>query len=257
MTGRLRSLLLSLGAVYAAACAYLYTAQGSMLYYPTPEVQSPGAQAFTLHSDGETLKIWRVAEGRSRAMFYFGGNAEQVAWNIPEFQRRFPQHTIYLANYRGYGGSTGRPSEQGLLHDAVNLYDAVRDAHREFVVIGRSLGSGVAVHLASQRKVDRLVLVTPFDSVENVAKALYPLFPVSWLLRDKFDSKSRVKSISASTLIITAENDEIIPSQNSRALATEFSSDRVKEKIIRNATHNSIDQFPEYLESIAGFIAVP
>ena len=184
--------------VYAAVCAGLYVGQRSLLYQPTPESQSTRANVLRLETAGATLKVWHIARGSDHAILYFGGNAEDVAWNIEPFEALFPGTDVYLVNYRGYGGSTGSPSEAALLQDAEAVYDRVRASHAAVSVIGRSLGSGVAVHVASARDVRRMVLVTPYDSVMNVAKAQFAIFPVALLLEDTFDSSpayARVQTI--------------------------------------------------------------
>jgi len=102
---------------YAGICATLYLQQRSMLYFPTPESKSTRAQALSIATDGAVLKVWRLPGASDRALIYFGGNGDDVAANIAPFARAFPGVTIYLVNYRGYGGSTGTPSEAALLAD--------------------------------------------------------------------------------------------------------------------------------------------
>ena len=178
---------------YLALCALMYFGQRSQIYFPVRESDPPGASAIRLATDdGIDLKIWVVPRPGPRALVYFGGNAEDVAGNLPAFASAFPAHSLYLVNYRGYGGSTGSPSEAGLLADATAIYDHLSGRHPEISVIGRSLGSGVAVHLASVRDVHRLVLVTPFDSLVNVAREHFRYLPVGWLMRDRYESASRV-----------------------------------------------------------------
>ena len=126
-----------------------------------------------------TLRGWKLNPGKSGALLYFGGNAERLDASRDEFARLFPDRTVYLLSYRGYGASEGQPGEAALFGDALALYDAARARHprRRYAVIGRSLGSGVASYLASQRPVERLALVTPFDSLAEVAQAHYPVVP--------------------------------------------------------------------------------
>jgi hypothetical protein len=120
------------------------------------------------------------------------------------------------------------------------------------VVVGRSLGSGVAVYLASQRPVARLVLVTPYDSLVDVAARHYPYFPVRWLLLDKFESSKYAKQVTAPTLVIAAEHDEIIPRASTRALVTRFRDGVVSLKIVPGAGHNTISNKPEYISLLKG-----
>jgi len=242
--------------IYAGCCVFLYAAQRNVMYYPTPEVHVPDVADFRLESDGETLKIWRLANvGGPNAIIYFGGNAEDVSGNIPDFRKIFPGHAVYLVNYRGYGGSTGSPSEEGLYKDALAVFDEIRAQYANISVIGRSLGSAVASYLASVKDIDKLILVTPFDSIENVAKKAFPVFPVSLLLKDKFDSAGHVAEIDAPVLVVIAEDDEVIPRRRSDALAGAFPESQVIIEVIPGAGHNTIGMFPRYSNALSVFLA--
>ena len=242
--------------VYAGVCVIVYANQRNAIYYPTPEVRASGVSDIRLESDGETLKIWRLANaGGANAIIYFGGNAEEVSGNIPDFRNLFPQHNVYLVNYRGYGGSSGKPSEAGFYKDALAVFDEIRSRYAGISVVGRSLGSGVATYLAAMRDVDRLVLITPFDSVESVAKKALPILPVSLLLKDKFDSVGRVSEIEAPVLVVTAEHDEVIASQHSIALADAFPESQVTVEFIPNASHNTVGMSPRYADVLSMFLA--
>lgn len=238
---------------YAGIAALLYISQRSLLYMPTPENTAFDEESIRLQSGGETIKIWRIGSG-TNALVYFGGNAEDVAWNIPEFRQYFPGHTVYLVNYRGYGGSTGKTTESGLVEDALNIYDMVRRNHEKISIMGRSLGSLVAVQLAAERKLHRLVLITPFDSVLNMAKDIYPIFPVSFLLKDKFDAAARLNEIRAPVLILVAEKDGIIPRERTNAVIDAMPANQVTVRIIEHATHNDIQNSASYTDALISFI---
>lgn len=241
---------------YAAFCALLYFGQRSQVYFPVRESDPPGATAVRLATaSGAELKIWVVQRPGPRALVYFGGNAEDVAGNLAAFTRAFPAHSLYLVNYRGYGGSTGRPSEAALLADATAIYDHLSGRHPQISVVGRSLGSGVAVYLASVRDVHRLVLVTPFDSLVNVAGEHFRYLPIRWLMRERFESLDRVRAVRAPTLVLIAGSDEIIPRERSEALVAAFPASQVRSEVLPGATHNGLDQIPQYLEGIQEFLA--
>lgn len=248
------SLLLAAGAVYLALCAWLFLAQRSQIYFRTPETDFP-APSVCLESGGATLKIWEITRDGPAALIYFGGNAEDVAWNVQRFATAFPDRSLYLVNYRGYGGSTGRPTETALFRDAVTVYDHVAARHQRIAVMGRSLGSGVAMYLATQREVDRLVLVTPFDSLARVAQGHFRYLPVSLLMLDRYDSAGRVPDVKAPVLIVIAGDDEIIPRARSDALAAAFPPPQVRVEVISHMTHNSLDLSPDYLQSVQSFLA--
>jgi hypothetical protein len=115
--------------VYISLGLVLYLGQSAFIYYPTPEVNIRGLQVMQLSSDGVKVNVHVVNPGNNQALIYFGGNAESVAFNAPEFSRFFPQHTAYLMNFRGYGGSEGKPNEYALYRDALSLYDRINPVH--------------------------------------------------------------------------------------------------------------------------------
>jgi uncharacterized protein len=258
IAGAIRRIFIAVAVIavllYLSACVLLYIYQRSLLYFPTPESQQSGAVSLSIKSGDETIKVWTRTHGSNDAIIYFGGNAEDVGATIPSIAKTLPDKDLYFLNYRGYGGSTGSPTEEGLFVDSLAVYDLVQKDHANISIIGRSLGSGVAVYLASMRKTDKLVLVTPYDSIENVAKHQFPLFPISLLLKDKFDSASRAKNVSAETLLMIAEKDEVIPRQSSDALAAQFPAGRAATQTITGATHNSIGYSSEYSDLLRAFI---
>lgn len=248
-------LILSPFLLYGWFCYVIYSDQRDMLYFPVAEAKSALASEFTLENDGERLKIWYREGSNGKAILYFGGNSENVVGNIGNLRTAFPDHSLYLMNYRGFGGSTGAPSERGLLSDAIALFDRAAETNSQISVIGRSLGSDVAAHVASERPVDRLVLVTPFDSIENVVKDRFVIFPISMLLADKYDTLSRVASINSSVLAILAEDDAVVPYERSIALVSAFPEDQLQTYIVRGTDHDSIGLSPEYLTLLWEFLA--
>jgi uncharacterized protein len=240
--------------VYVAICGALYLAQRSMLYFPTPESRSEHAEVLRIATDGALLKTWRVPNPGDDALLYFGGNGEDVAADIAPLSKVLPHTALYLANYRGYGGSTGAPSEKAILADAEIVFDRVRAQHERVTVVGRSLGSGVAVHLASVRDVSKLVLVTPYDSVLRIAQGRLPFVPVSWLLEDTFDSLSKASRVHAPVLLLLAELDSSIPRANSERLASAFGSGQATVHTFSGADHNSISDLADYWHALADFV---
>jgi uncharacterized protein len=260
----LLSLLSAAVLSYAGACLYLYFTQRSQMYFPPPEsIRShPLAEVLRIPVRDAVLKVWALrasATPPAGALLYFGGNAEDVAANIDSFAARFPARAVYLVNYRGYAGSTGYPTESSLCADAEALFDAIRARHpgQPLAVIGRSLGSGVATHLASVRDVERLVLVTPFDSLVKVAQSHFGLFPVHWLMQDRYESLAKVQAgqLRAPTLVVIADDDEVVPAARGEALAAGFPAGQVEVLRLPGAQHNSIDLFPAYLDRVAAFLA--
>jgi pimeloyl-ACP methyl ester carboxylesterase len=249
-------LLVAIASVlYALMCGALYATQRSLLYYPTPESTSDAAQALEIPTHGAVLKVWQISGDGDRAILYFGGNSEDVAWNIEAFAAAFPNTAIYLVNYRGYGGSTGLPTEPALLEDAENVFDWVHARHPRVAVIGRSLGSGVAVHLATARDVTKLALVTPYDSIERVAQRHFAIVPVSWILKDRFDSFAKASRVRAPVLVLVAESDRVIPRAHSDRLVAAFPPGQVELRAIASTNHDSISAAPEYFRALSAFLS--
>jgi uncharacterized protein len=239
---------------YGVLCALLYLVQGRLMYLTTAEVNRPGLRSLRLKSGTATLKLWELHPDQRAALIYFGGNAEDVSANLADFDSAFPERAVYLVNYRGYGGSSGQPSEAALTADARAIYDWLTLRHDHIAVIGRSLGSGVATALAASRPVERLALVTPFDSIVKVAAEHFFWMPVRWLLRDRYDSRSRIGKVRAPLLIVVAEYDEVVSRARSDALVSAIPAAVRRTVLVAGATHNDIGDFPAYLRSLKEFM---
>ena len=220
----LRKTMLTLVAIpvvaYLLACVVLYATQRNYIYFPVP--RDSAQPSITLATDaGDVFVSTRELAG-PKALLYFGGNAEDVSQTVPELAVAFPDRAIYALHFRGYGGSAGEPSEAALVADGLALFDRVHADHDDIVVIGRSLGSGVAVQVAAARPASRLVLVTPYDSLVAVGATQFPVFPVRWLMKDQFDSVARAPGLSVPTTLIVAGRDEVVPMANTRRLQAAF-----------------------------------
>ncbi|MBS4086075.1 alpha/beta hydrolase [Pseudomonas rustica] len=247
MSRTLMLLVALIVAVYLVLCAALFVFQRSLIYFP---------QAGTVESAESRLKlsmadadVWVTTRERvgQRALIYFGGNAEDVSHNLPEFAAAFPDYALYFLHYRGFGGSGGKPSEEAIAEDALALFDQVYASHPQVAVIGRSLGSGVAVRLASQRPVQNLILVTPYNSLEEVAVKQYPWVPVKWLLKDRYESGKYAAHIRVPTLLLAASDDEVIARGSTERLLRNFPEGVAVLKVVPDSGHNSISERGEYL----------
>ncbi|KFC71913.1 alpha/beta hydrolase [Massilia sp. LC238] len=242
-------LLLAVGA-YVAACLALFFLQRSLIYYPPPVAAYAAPKNSILAVDGARVLVSERPLAGEQALIYLGGNAEDVTGSLPILERAFPGRALYLLHYRGYTGSTGNPSEQTLVGDALALFDRVAREHRDVVLIGRSLGTGVAVQVASQRPVGKLVLVTPYDSLAGLAARQFPYFPVRWLLRDRYASSAYAPRVQAPTLLIAAQHDEIIPADSAERLLARFPAGVARLRVIEGTQHNSISEHPDYIPSL-------
>jgi pimeloyl-ACP methyl ester carboxylesterase len=232
--------------VYAALCLALFLAQRSFIYYPTPKSVGHN-NPLTLNIDGERILVSTHPNIGSDAVIYFGGNAEDVSYSLPTLADAFPDRSLYAMNYRGYGGSTGKPSESALIADALALFDRVHADHPKIIVIGRSLGSGVAIHIASERTVERLILITPYDSLAEVAATQFRIFPVRWLMLDKFESWRYAPKVTAPTHLIAAQNDEVIPAASTAALYKHLPQSLATLTVIPGVDHNRISDSADYI----------
>jgi pimeloyl-ACP methyl ester carboxylesterase len=252
MLSKVTAVFVVLLTAYLALCALLFFFQRSLIYFPQPRTPAPGTETLQLESEAGPVLVTVLRRPGSQALIYFGGNAEDVSWSLPTLAAAFPQHSVYLLHYRGYGGSAGQPSEAALFADALALYERVRQAQPQLTVVGRSLGSGVAVYLASQRPVARLVLVTPYESIRALAAQRIRWFPIRWLLQDKFESWRYAAQVSAPTLLLAAEQDEVIPMASTQALLHHFPPGVARLEVVPGRDHNSISESEAYIPLLRG-----
>jgi pimeloyl-ACP methyl ester carboxylesterase len=247
------SIFLAVAALmYIVACVALFTMQRSLIYYPPRTPPPPDDTSLALSVAGARVLVSTRPQTGPSAVIYFGGNGEDVPQSMPTLERAFPDSSLFALHYRGYSGSTGSPSETALIADALVLFDQVHQDHPHIILIGRSLGSGVAIHVASMRPVERLILVTPYDSLQELAAQHYPYFPVRWLLLDKFESWRYAPRITAPTLILAAEFDEIIPRASTERLYQHLPRNLATLTVIPDAGHNTISDTSEYVALLAG-----
>jgi pimeloyl-ACP methyl ester carboxylesterase len=235
--------------LYAAACAVLYANQRRLLYNPKPRGNHGVPTMPLLARDADVLVSIHLHEG-PRAVVYFGGKSEDVSATVPVLADAYPETAIYALHYRGFGGSQGTPTEAGLVGDALALFDTVLKQHPDVVVVGRSLGSGVAIQVAAQRRPRRLVLVTPYDSMSNVAATHFRGFPARWILQDRFESWRVAPSIHVPTTVIIAELDPVIPMAHTQRLLTHFPPGIVHVVMLAGEDHGSFIGKPVYAEAL-------
>lgn len=252
-----RTLLWTLALVamgYVAMCVLVAARQRDLMYFPGFTRTSAADTDLTLVVDDVRLRAWVVNPGQAHALVYFGGNAEAVEVHRETFAHWFPDHTVYLPAYRGYGASEGSPSENVLKRDALAFFDHAAGRHASVDVIGRSLGSGVAAHVASRRPVQRLALVTPFDSMATVAGHHYPWLPVDWLLRDRFDTALALAGFKGEVQVVLAEDDEVVPAHSTRRLIEALPRASTSVVTLARAGHNTVDGDPSYGAALQAFM---
>ncbi len=262
-------IVLVIGLLYLFILLISYFYQEKLIFYPQPireqvveaHKQNGGnVEELSIRtSDENLLNGWLVNntnQKKSPLVIYFGGNSDEVSYMISE-SRKTENWAWALVNYRGFGASTGTPNEENLFKDSLAIYDhlsAREDIDNEkIIVFGRSLGTGVAMYVAQNRKVQGAILATPYDSITSVAQEKYPLLPITFILRNNFDSLSRAEFIEIPVLIIAAKNDEVIPIAHTERLAEEL-EDNCDFKTIENTGHETISDSPLYFDYINQFL---
>ncbi len=193
------------------------------------------------------VRISSRPHGGPKALVSFGGNAEDVAYTVPALAEVFPDRSIYAMHYRGYSGSSGRPSETALRSDARALFELVHSRHPDVIVVGSSL----AIQVAAEEPVSRLVLITPFESILSIAQRTAPFLPMSLLLRDKYESWWYAPRVTCPTLVIAASHDELVPLADARRLVAAFQGEVAALRVVDGTDHNSVSGEAEFWEALA------
>lgn len=239
---------------YASVCAALFVMQRSMMYVPdrtrVPVPQPAGTSIHELElktADGERLVAWAVDPQPGKpVILYFHGNGGNFAYGrVEKFRQLTADGAGLLAlSYRGYGGSTGSPTEAGLHLDADAAYEAAvaRYGAMRLVGYGESLGTGVMTQLAARRPLKAVVLEAPFLSTVAVAKKLFGWLPVSLLMRDQFRSDLAIANINAPLLVIHGVHDEVIPHEQGKALF-ELAQEPKQFLSVPGGRHNDLTDF--------------
>ena len=218
----LKWLLIVAATSYIAVVALLYFGQRTILYFPEAFRTAPAAaglpeaEEITLDtSDGERVIVWHVPPRTEQPLaLYPHGNGASLRWRADRFRSLTADGSGLVAlSYRGYGGSSGAPTEEGLIRDAEAAYafTVARYAPSRIVLWGESLGSGVAVALASEKPVGHVVLQSPFTSAADVAAQRYWFVPVRALMKDQFRSDLRIGTVTALVLVLHGDRDTVVP----------------------------------------------
>lgn len=221
-------------AVYLGLALYLYMTQARHVYFPdlpsrqveaTPADIGLAFDAVTLPTaDGETLAGWFIPAPAARgALLYLHGNGGNIGHRLDQigvFHRL--GLNILIIDYRGYGASSGEPSEDGTYQDALAAWRYLAQQKRlrpeRIVVFGESLGGSIAAWLAARHTPAGLILYASFTSVPDMAQALYPMFPAARLARYRYDTRAALRSVNSPVLILHSPEDEIIPFSHGQAL---------------------------------------
>lgn len=249
---------------YLGGLAALFLLQRSFLFpIPQAERTAPAAAGFPqaeehllTTADGEKVIVWHVAAQPGHpVVLYFHGNGDFLAGFFGRFRDLIADGTgIVALSYRGYAGSSGQPSEQGLLQDAAAAYafTAARYSADRIVAWGFSLGSGIAVALAAEQPVAKLILEAPYTSISDVAASMIPILPVRLVMRDPFRSDQRIARVKAPLLIMHGARDPGIPIGLGERL---FALAHEPKQFVRfpEGGHNDLDNYGA-IETVRKFI---
>lgn len=240
---------------YLSIAALMFFAQTRMLF-PTGKVAEallpPGSERLELESpSGERLVGVHIPPQREQGdrllVLGFAGNAWNATAAADYLHELFPESHVAAFHYRGYAPSGGTPGADAFRQDALLIHDflAARLRPSRTVAVGFSIGSGIAPYLAAHRRIDGLILVTPFDSLTELAAGHYPWLPVRWLLRHRMEPAEDLRGHSLPVAILAADRDTLVPSVRTEALRRTVSN-LVFDRTIAGAGHNDIYDYPEF-----------
>lgn len=252
-------ILLYCAVFYAGCVLFMYLRQESFLFFPTTarheQTETGTAVDYHLQRGAIDLRGWLTNPrfARDTLLLYYGGNAEDVYYNIDEYQD-IQAATLFVA-YRGYGPSSGKPGEAEFFDDALAVFDDVvkRYQPKAIYLVGRSLGTGIACHVAARRPVRGAVLITPYDSIRNVAATHYPWLPTGRLLKHPFVSLDALPAIRCPLLVIYGGRDTVIPPRHTENLIAHIQGEK-EVVFIPQAEHGTITMYPEFWRSILQFL---
>ncbi len=244
---------------YIGVALYLYFIQKSKIFNfdivskKEPKVlkNCPKCKEVKLKVKDGLLDGVYLDNSSKKLIIYFGGNADD-ATDFLEIIKDMKGFDAVAFNYRGNGLSKGSPSEKTLYEDALKIYDSFAK-DKDVYIVGRSLGSGVATYLASKKEVKKLFLITPYDSIENIAKEKYPIFPISLLLKYKFNSKNFIEKVKAPIVIFMVKGDKTVSNKRTKNLIKHIKSNYTL-KIFEHTTHADILSNKNFIQEIRASI---
>lgn len=249
----MKAVLTALGAlllVYAVLCAYVYVAQDRLVFFPAPNLdQTPADSGLAYEdvhmntADGETIHGWYIpTETAGKHVLFFHGNAGNIS-DRPQTVRILNGmgHAVLIVDYRGYGQSSGQPSEAGTYQDAAAAWDYLTATRRvdpqDIVIYGRSLGGAVAVWLAAERDPGGLIVESTFSRMADMGAYHYPYLPVRLLTRIRYDSVAHIAHVRCPVFSAHSRDDELVPFDLGKALAD--AAPTLAHFVVLNGGHNA------------------
>ena len=262
-------LLLAGIACYAVLALLVYLMQARMLYLPdvpgrsldrTPaDIGAEYRDVSIRTSDGVVLHGWYIPGNGDRVLLFFHGNAGNISHRL-ESIRQFLQLglSVFIIDYRGYGQSEGRTTEQGIYRDAQAAWNYLTESSNipqgRIIVFGRSMGASVAAYLAARHGPLALIIESSFTSVPDIAGEYYPLLPVRWLSRLRHSAEEFVRDTDSPVLVIHSRDDEIVPIHHGEAIFAAAKEPRSFVEI--RGTHNDafLRDEKNYLDGLRSFL---
>ncbi len=257
------------GLLWVGITALIAATQRRLVFDPELErkVPSPRSSGHRTRSvvlrakDGTRLAGWLmtpVIVGPHPAVIYFGGRSEEVSWVARDAGRMFPGMTVLAVNYRGYGESLGVPHERHMVDDGRVLFDWLTERNHvdstKVAVVGRSLGSGVAVQVAMERAVHSIVLITPYDSILAIAQKRFRAVPIGFVLRHRFESVKYASLLKAPTYVLRAATDDVVPHSHTDLLVAKLAHLH-RDETIPFSDHRNIPYLESTQDKIADFFS--
>jgi len=243
---------------WGGAVVFMWVRQEAYLFLPKRYEVSPEFERYRWDRTLNGIKHqgWFLDKGADKTVIYHGGNAEDLAGHCDVLFDGLDVNAL-LVNYRGYGESEGKPGEKKMVADAIEIFDLFCKEQKvspsNIFLMGRSLGTGIAVQVAAARpQAAGVILITPYDSISAIAQARYPWLPMTALIRHPFFSIAHAPEITLPVLIILAEFDTVIPATNGLKLGDAWGGE--KEIVTIPMGHNDLNEHPAYFEAINEFI---
>jgi fermentation-respiration switch protein FrsA (DUF1100 family) len=253
-------------ALYALVCVAVAIAQSRLVYYPGPApTETPRDHGLAYDDlqlttrDGETIHAWLVHANSPRgAILLCHGNAGNIAARIARASKFVELgFDVLLFDYRGYGGSSGKPTEEGTYVDAETAWEHLRSRGvppERIVAFGESLGGAVAIELARRRALGAVIVEDTFTSLADMGAKFYPWLPVRWILRIRYDSLAKVGALNVPFLVIHSRDDELVPFEHGERL---FQTARGPKKLLATSGSHNAGGFvgsPEWVRAVDAFL---
>lgn len=268
-SNKVLNFLLVVVIAYSITLGFLYFFQNKLVFFSRTITQEYSNRLIEKFQNVEEIRIktedntylhgWLVRNSnleKSPLIIYYGGNGEEVSHMVLDIDN-LKNYSLLIMNYRGYGLSEGVPGEENLIKDAELIFDTFSGRkdidNTRIVLMGRSIGTGVAVQIAAKKDVQGVILITPYDSLVRIAQNRFRIFPVSLIMKTRFDSISKASKIDAPMLALIAERDEVIPAVHAFSLEEQWGG-ASKAVVFDGVGHNTIQNHEGFWKSIGEFL---